>query len=753
MPYMVQKIYHLKIYTTQNIIKPDNSDNIYDIVACLIDKNGKVVHKNIYDATFSQEYNHWEITDINGKMTFLNEKNNFPKILFDAYEQLLNTFIIYNNDSLCIYQKNKNICSQWYSSDFYNYTYQNYFTVIHETDSVSEIKYFDQDGTPLSEWLTWSGDNLPSSTDSLEYYTFYNLKGEIISDKMLYLDELKNGLFAIQKNGLWGAVDYKGDTKIDFSYEAIEPFCDGYAPIKLKDKWGFIDANAKIVTECKFDELEKIAKNIYLTVQNEQIFIANAKGEILAKFPKTMEEFFVMTNNLHIGWDEDMELDEIIELIYLTNKKEFDLGQITEDIFAIQEDNNIRFFDKYGYLSTWIEDEPNIDIYENYIELEWWDIQKTKIIDINTWNYLENNNIEIEIQQFIEYNYPFLIAKKNIDDTEYIALFSKELKLLSDWTISDNFEITFGNDSALLFNYRYKKDTLSYLTLYQNGEISDWKYTKNYMELTYSFLKNNQSLMLDNFYLVAINSNPTILTLQKNNKIPIEIELAFPAYYFNKYSYLTYNFTISNSEHEYKTKSRTLQGEYVRDNNEIIRYQRGGRTKFRDTIYYNDKLKFSELKINLISQENNINRSLEQRLGYGINTLYLFIEEGKKIDSLLLENEQYQKAVQQMDDSNYKEALSYFGDDNSFNKALTMIQLYKYTEALQILNNLNSEHALSYYLKAIVYTKLHDTENALLNLKTAILKDETLKNQARTEVFFNNYIITNNTEFLEIIKF
>lgn len=71
--------------------------------------------------------------------------------------------------------------------------------------------------------------------------------------------EFSNGLGAVKKGGRWGYIDKKGREVITIQFDAVTPFVDGKAIVKLGDTCGIINTSGKIIV--KYDEYTDIHIN------------------------------------------------------------------------------------------------------------------------------------------------------------------------------------------------------------------------------------------------------------------------------------------------------------------------------------------------------------------------------------------------------------------------------------------------------------------------------------------------------------
>jgi len=110
----------------------------------------------------------------------------------------------------------------------------------------------------------------------------------------------------------------------------------------------------------------------------------------------------------------------------------------------------------------------------------------------------------------------------------------------------------------------------------------------------------------------------------------------------------------------------------------------------------------------------------------------------------------YNNGIVSIKKADYKQAMNYFGSCKSVNAALACILAGNNNEALQKLNSTKSEHAMVYYLKAVVGARTNNEGLVFSNLKAAVAKDASVKGLAKTDMEFAKYF--ENAEFKSIVE-
>ncbi|MEW6467699.1 MAG: hypothetical protein AB1458_02180 [Bacteroidota bacterium] len=110
----------------------------------------------------------------------------------------------------------------------------------------------------------------------------------------------------------------------------------------------------------------------------------------------------------------------------------------------------------------------------------------------------------------------------------------------------------------------------------------------------------------------------------------------------------------------------------------------------------------------------------------------------------------YNMGIIDIQNGNYASASSNFGNYKTFNAALALVLQGNLDGASSTLDqSKEKEDALSYYLKAIIGARKGDTNMMINNLKTAIQKDASLKEKAKTDMEFFKY--WENADFKSVV--
>ncbi len=152
--------------------------------------------------------------------------------------------------------------------------------------------------------------------------------------------------------------------------------------------------------------------------------------------------------------------------------------------------------------------------------------------------------------------------------------------------------------------------------------------------------------MIDNASLIDYNVNPSPLEMHADS-VNLEITVTFPPKFFHKKAYMILTPTLQSSDktNEYPFKSKTLQGEKVKDNNETVIFKTGeikDNNSTKRSYVYSSKIPYDkafrmsdlELKINARKGVNGKEVTFASvKIADGIITTPELVDEGLKVDN------------------------------------------------------------------------------------------------------------------------
>ncbi|MCC5924093.1 MAG: hypothetical protein JJT77_09920, partial [Crocinitomicaceae bacterium] len=111
----------------------------------------------------------------------------------------------------------------------------------------------------------------------------------------------------------------------------------------------------------------------------------------------------------------------------------------------------------------------------------------------------------------------------------------------------------------------------------------------------------------------------------------------------------------------------------------------------------------------------------------------------------------YNRGIIAIQDGRYDDAISNFGAEATFNKALAAALKRDLNTATSSINgSADAETAQGFYLKAIIGARKDNLGDVVSNLKSAFAKDASLKEKAAKDREFVKYF--DNQSFTSIVK-
>lgn len=117
---------------------------------------------------------------------------------------------------------------------------------------------------------------------------FVNKNGEFVFDKRFgFVQDFHEGLAAVEVKGKWGYIDTTGNFIIEPQFEAANDFYNGIAIVGIKKgqllKYGFIDKAGKFVLEPVYNEANEFQFGLAPVKIGNRFGYINIKGEIVIK--------------------------------------------------------------------------------------------------------------------------------------------------------------------------------------------------------------------------------------------------------------------------------------------------------------------------------------------------------------------------------------------------------------------------------------------------------------------------------------
>jgi WG containing repeat len=100
----------------------------------------------------------------------------------------------------------------------------------------------------------------------------------LIYDEVLFPS---NGLLSAQKNGKYGVINLNNEVIVDFVYERISRFQEGYAPVENGYKFGYIDTTGSLVIDLKYDYANSFVNGMAFVIVGDHCFYINKYDNII----------------------------------------------------------------------------------------------------------------------------------------------------------------------------------------------------------------------------------------------------------------------------------------------------------------------------------------------------------------------------------------------------------------------------------------------------------------------------------------
>ncbi len=127
-------------------------------------------------------------------------------------------------------------------------------------------------------------------------YGYINSKGQsVLTPKYtriehfeeIFVAQNSKGVAAVQEGSKHGGINLKGETVVPFDYEftGMSPYNDTLVVVRKNNKWGVVSAQNKVILPLEYDKLKYLYKNgqaLFELFKNQSKFIYfNDKGEVL----------------------------------------------------------------------------------------------------------------------------------------------------------------------------------------------------------------------------------------------------------------------------------------------------------------------------------------------------------------------------------------------------------------------------------------------------------------------------------------
>ena len=144
-------------------------------------------------------------------------------------------------------------------------------------------------------------------------YMVYDLNGNLLDTYDGFINNWSDdAIFAVKKGGKWGYIDANGKIVIPLEYEEVADFSEGLAPVCKNGKWGYINLKKEVVIPFKFANSKMysfkngVARYCYTggnSLHSDDVNgLINLKGEIIVE-PKYKSIEYINGNVAMVSFD------------------------------------------------------------------------------------------------------------------------------------------------------------------------------------------------------------------------------------------------------------------------------------------------------------------------------------------------------------------------------------------------------------------------------------------------------------------
>lgn len=240
-----------------------NDENKYGY----IDKNGKVIIDYLYD--YATSFDDYGLAIVIEELTtgdvysLINKSNNKIINSVDYINGDGPLYEVETEDKIYLYKTDgtkfteDNFEGVWYLRD--------YFGNVDDKDENDINVIFNKDGTILKSHDYWESDFVSSfikgqrlvalviyDDDFMDVYTYdntYRLRGSSL------IQIISNQRFIVERNGKYGLIDKDGNILIEFLYDGLYCFNDGYFLYQVNNKAGFMDSKYNTIVSATYGDV------------------------------------------------------------------------------------------------------------------------------------------------------------------------------------------------------------------------------------------------------------------------------------------------------------------------------------------------------------------------------------------------------------------------------------------------------------------------------------------------------------------
>jgi hypothetical protein len=140
------------------------------------------------------------------------------------------------------------------------------------------------------------GEGYSSVKKGREAAILINKTKKIIKGYFESVSGFSENLFVVQNDNKWGYADTSGILYIDCKFEYAGKFSNGFAPVKLNEKYGLIDIRGKIIIPFIYDNIYLNKNEIYALTKDGWVVLDETGNKLLKNAYNT--EYLVFNDGI-----------------------------------------------------------------------------------------------------------------------------------------------------------------------------------------------------------------------------------------------------------------------------------------------------------------------------------------------------------------------------------------------------------------------------------------------------------------------
>lgn len=233
------------------------------------------------------------VTYRNGSKNFINTAG---KNLIPNYYKYIQPFNVDYIGMIRAYKTLDNKIGFWTSNckdlhepifEYFNYSILRKKILVKKNNKYGYIDFFSGKEIIPIQYDSFKIDKNINYTLLSKNHTWYRLdtlNSVVKLAKAIDIKSLGMGLYKYLINDSWGVIDSLGNIKCNPKLSEIsDKFINGYLPVKLKNKYGYLNKSGELLIEAEYDKLGELRNNKFICDKGFYQYTINIKGKIINK--------------------------------------------------------------------------------------------------------------------------------------------------------------------------------------------------------------------------------------------------------------------------------------------------------------------------------------------------------------------------------------------------------------------------------------------------------------------------------------